>query len=123
MAQCRFRPLGAFDIGSDVTGRSSDNSFLFVFLLHLPSILYHSDVIGVFLVAENGGKPISAVRGRVRPQMKSPFNSLTPIWYRSVLEFSALFHLSKVIRLFRFACKMPFEIFYEGISSIKKIHR
>jgi hypothetical protein len=27
------------------------------------------------------------------------------------VEFSAIFHRSKVIRLFEFACKMPFEIF------------
>jgi hypothetical protein len=52
--------------------------------------------------------------------VKSPFNSLTPIWYRSVLNFSAIFYLSKVIRLFRFARKMPFEIFGEGIFPVKK---
>jgi hypothetical protein len=52
--------------------------------------------------------------------VKSPFDSLIPIWYRSVLEFSAIYYLSKVIRLFRFACKMPFEIFGEGIFPVKK---
>jgi hypothetical protein len=39
-----------------------DHSFLFVFCLHLPSILYRFDVISAFLIAENGGKPISVAR-------------------------------------------------------------
>jgi hypothetical protein len=53
----------------------------------LPSILYRFDVISAFVIAENGRKTISAARGRARPEVKSPFDSLTPIWYRSVLEF------------------------------------
>jgi hypothetical protein len=44
------------------------------------------DVISVLLIAENGGKTLSAARRRVRPQVKSLFDSLTPVWYRSVLE-------------------------------------
>jgi hypothetical protein len=56
--------------------------FLFVFYRHLPSILYRFDVISAFVIAENGRKTISAARGRA-----TPFDSLTPIWYRSVLEF------------------------------------
>jgi hypothetical protein len=86
-----------------------------VFCRHLPSILYRFDVISAFVIAENGRKTISAAKGRARPEVKSPFDSLTPIWYRSVLEFLIIFYLSKVIRLFRFACKMPFENFGEGI--------
>jgi hypothetical protein len=82
--------------------------------------LYRFDVISAFLIAENGGKTISAARGRVRPEVKSPFDSLTPIWYRSALEFFGYLLPSKVIRLFRFACKMPFEIFGEGIFPVKK---
>jgi hypothetical protein len=54
---------------------------------HLPSILYRFDVISAFVIAENGRKTISAARGRVRPEVKSPFDCLTAIWYRSVLEF------------------------------------
>jgi hypothetical protein len=69
------------------------------------------DVINAFAIAENGAKTISAYRERVRPEMKSPFDFLTPIWYRSVLEFSTIFHQTKIIRIFRFAWKMPFEIF------------
>jgi hypothetical protein len=37
------------------------------------------DVISAFLLAENGRKTISAARGRVRPKVKSPYDSLTPI--------------------------------------------
>jgi hypothetical protein len=58
-----------------------------VFCGHLPSILYRFDVISAFVIAENGRKTISAARGRVRPEVKSPFDILTPIRYRSVLEF------------------------------------
>jgi hypothetical protein len=87
MTECRFRPLGAFDTGSDVTSRQGDHGFLFVFCRHLPSILYRFDVISAFVIAENGGKRISAARGHARPEVKSPFDCLTPIWYRSVLEF------------------------------------
>jgi hypothetical protein len=61
--------------------------FYSLFYRHLPSILHRFDVISAFVVAENGRKTISAARGRARPEVKSPFDSLTPIWYRSVLEF------------------------------------
>jgi hypothetical protein len=58
-----------------------------VFCRHLPSILNRFDVIRAFVNAENGRKTISAARGHARPEVKSPFDSLTPTWYRSVLEF------------------------------------
>jgi hypothetical protein len=58
-----------------------------VFYRHLPSILYRFDVIGAFVIAENDRKTISAARGRARPEVKSPFDCLTPVCYRSVLEF------------------------------------
>jgi hypothetical protein len=86
-----------------------------VFCGHLSSIFYRFDVISAYVIAENGRKTILAARGRARPEVKSPFNSLTLIWYRSLWNFWAIFHLSKVIRLFRFACKMPFESFGEGV--------
>jgi hypothetical protein len=54
------------------------------------SSLHPFDVISVFIVAENGGKTISAARGRVRPKMTSPFDFLTQIWYRSALDFIRL---------------------------------
>jgi hypothetical protein len=87
-----------------------------VFCGHLPSILYRFDVIGgAFVIAENGRKTISAGMGRARPQVKSPFDSLTRFGLGRLRNFSAIFYLSKVIRLFRFACKMLFENFWEGI--------
>jgi hypothetical protein len=91
-----------------------------VFCGHLPSILYRFDVISAFVIAENGRKTISAARGRVRPEVKSPFDSLTPICIGRFWNFSIIFYLSKVIRLFRFACKMPFENFGEGIFPREK---
>jgi hypothetical protein len=96
MAECRFRPLGTFDTGSDIINRQSDHDFLFVFCGYSPSILNRFDVISAFLVAENGGKMISAASWRVRPEVKSLFDSLTPIWYKWALNISAIFYLSKV---------------------------
>jgi hypothetical protein len=43
--------------------------------------LYCYNVISAFLIAENGGKTILAARGRVRPEVKSPFDSLSAFWY------------------------------------------
>jgi hypothetical protein len=60
--------------------RDSDHDFPFVFCRHLPSILHRFDVISTFIIAENGGKTISAARRRVIPEVKSPFDSSTPIW-------------------------------------------
>jgi hypothetical protein len=40
-----------------------------------------------FLIAEKGGKTISTARGSARPEVTSPIDSLTPIWYRKALEF------------------------------------
>jgi hypothetical protein len=54
---------------------------------HLPSILYRSDVVSTFLIAECGGNTNSAASGRVRPEVKSPFDSFTPIRYESAVEF------------------------------------
>jgi hypothetical protein len=46
-----------------------------------------STLLALFLSAENGRKTISAARGRSRPEVTLSFDSLTPIWCRSVLEF------------------------------------
>jgi hypothetical protein len=66
----------------------SDHGFRFVFCGHLPFILYRFDVVSTFVIAENGRMTISAARGRVRLEVKSPFDSLTPISYTSALKFS-----------------------------------
>jgi hypothetical protein len=86
-----------------------------VFYRHLPSILYRFDVISTYVIAENGRKTISAARGRVRPEVKSPFDCLTPILYRSVLEFFDYLLPVQSYATFRLACKMPFENFGKGI--------
>jgi hypothetical protein len=86
-----------------------------VFYRHLPSILYRFDVISAFVIAESGRKTISAARGLARPEVKSPFDCLTPIGYRSVLEFFDYLLPVLSYSTFRFACKMLFENFGEGI--------
>jgi hypothetical protein len=91
-----------------------------VFYRHLPSILYRFDVISAFVIAENDRKTISAARGRARPEVKSPFDCLTPIWYRSVLEFFDYLLPVQSYSIFLFACKMPFENFGEGILPREK---
>jgi hypothetical protein len=65
---------------------------------------------------------------RFRPQggvLDHKWNHRSIPWHRfgigRLWNFSAIFYLSKVIRLFRSACKMPFEIFGEGIFPVKKI--
>jgi hypothetical protein len=72
------------------------------------------------VIAESGRKTISAARRRVRPEVKSPFDFLTPIWHGRLWNSPIIYYLSKVIQLFRFACKMPFEIFEEGIFPVRK---
>jgi hypothetical protein len=70
--------------------------------------------------AENGRKTISAARG-VQDRKWShrsiawPRFGICRFW-----NFSIIFYLSKVIRLFRCACKMPFENFGEGIFPCEK---
>jgi hypothetical protein len=66
--------------------------FYTCFVDFLPSIFYRFDILSAFLIAEKDGKMISAAKRHVRPEVTSPFDSLTPIWYRSVLEFFV--HLS-----------------------------
>jgi hypothetical protein len=98
---------------------------MFVFCRHLPSILHRFDVISAFVIAENGRKTISAARGRARPEVKSPFDSLTPTWYRSILEFFDYLLLSK--KLFDFLdlhVKCPLKILGKGYSPVKNFfHR
>jgi hypothetical protein len=44
------------DTGIYVTSRYSEHGFIFVFCVHLPSILYRFDVISAFPIDKNGGK-------------------------------------------------------------------
>jgi hypothetical protein len=83
--------------------------------------LYRFDVISAFVIAENGRKTISAARGRVRPEVKSPFDSLTPIWYRSALEFFQLsFTCQKLFDFFDLHVKCPLKFLGKGYSPVKK---
>jgi hypothetical protein len=90
-----------------------------MFCRHLPSILYRFDAISAFVIAENGRKTISVARGRVRPEVKSPFDFLTPICYRSVLEFFIYLLPVESYSTFLFAFKMPFENSGKGYSPVK----
>jgi hypothetical protein len=58
-----------------------------------------STLLAFLFIAKNGGKTISAARGRAIPEVKSPFDSLTRFGIGRFCNFSAVFHLSKVIRL------------------------
>jgi hypothetical protein len=77
--------------------------------------MYHFDVIRVFVIAENGRKTISAARGRVRPEVKSPFDSLTRFDVDRCWIFSIIFYLSLVIRLFDLHVKSPFKFWGRDI--------
>jgi hypothetical protein len=77
--------------------------------------------MSAFLIADNGGKTISSAMGRIRPELKSPFVSLTPIRYTSGLEFFGyLLPFKSYVNFFRLACKMPFGSFGEGIFCREK---
>jgi hypothetical protein len=61
--------------------------------------------------------------GGVRPEVKSPFDSMTPIGIGRFWNFSISFYLSKGIQL-QFACRMLFEILGKGYCPVKNFfHR
>jgi hypothetical protein len=78
---------GRFDTSSDVTSSQGDHGFLFVSCTV-------STLLALFLLpkmAERRFRPLGPLVGGVRLEVKSPFDSLTPIWYRSALEFLGYF--------------------------------
>jgi hypothetical protein len=88
-----------------------------MFYIHLPSILYRFDVISAFVIAEDGRKTISAARGRARPEVKTPFDSLTPICDRSVFGiFRSSFTCPKLFDFFDLHVKCPLKILGKGYS-------
>jgi hypothetical protein len=121
MAECRFRPLGGVlkpDVTSPVDKATTVFSSCFVDIYRLSCTV--STLLARLLLrkmAERRFRPL----GACQTGSEVTIRFLDPIWFRSVLDFSAIFYLSKVIRLFRFACKMPFEIFGEGIFPYEKI--
>jgi hypothetical protein len=135
--------------------------------------MHRLKVTPIFLIVDYGGMSISTARGRLTPEVTSPVDRATTVFYSCFVDiyrlsctvstllallllpkmaerrfrplggvldrkwshrsipwprfsigrfwnFSIIFYLSKVIRLFRFACKMPFEIFGEGIFPREK---
>jgi hypothetical protein len=130
-------------------------------------------VTPIFLIVDYGGILISTARERLTPEVTSPVDWATTVFYSCFIDiyrlsrtvstlfallllpkmaerrfrplggvldrkwshrliawsrfcigllwnFSIIFYLSKVIRLFRFACKVPFENFGEGIFPREK---
>ena len=65
---------------NDVAVSSNFYGFLFVFnkLYPLLRILW---VINIFSIVRNSGVSVSAVKVRPRPEMPTPFDSLTPNFY------------------------------------------
>jgi hypothetical protein len=58
---------------NDVTIRNIDDVLLLVFNKGFESLVYRSEVTCVFQVASNGALTISASRGRLKPEVTSPF--------------------------------------------------
>jgi hypothetical protein len=93
--------------GNDVTSRFVDHGFLSVFNTCFASIVYRSQVICVSRVVNNGGLSISAARGRLRPELRSPVNRAITVFYScfvdnyrlscNVSTFLALFSLPKMV--------------------------
>jgi hypothetical protein len=83
--------------------------------------LYRFEVISDFVIAENGGKTISVAKGRARPKVTSSIGSLTPIWYRSVVEFCVLSLTDqKFFDFFDLHAKCPLKNSGEGYSPMKE---
>jgi NADH:ubiquinone oxidoreductase subunit H len=64
MAVCRFRPLGATQIGSNIAIQKFDHGFLFVFNSYYVHKVHRSKVIPNFLLltmAECGFRPLEGV--------------------------------------------------------------
>jgi hypothetical protein len=108
MTESRFRPLAGHltaEVRSPVDRATTVPYSCFVDNCRL--FFTVSTLLALF-IAEDGEKTISAARERVTPEVKSPCDSLTRFDIGRLWNFSAIFHRSKVMRLFQFACKMPF---------------
>jgi hypothetical protein len=154
--------------GNDVISRFVDHGFLSVFHTCFASIVYRSQVICVLWEVNNGGLSTWAAKGRLTPEVTSPVDRTTTVFYSCFVDiyrlsctvstflvffllpkmverrfrqlggaldrkwrhqsipwprfgtgrlwnFASISHRSKVIRLFRFACKMPFKNSGEGV--------
>jgi hypothetical protein len=86
MAFCRFRPLGATQIGSHVAIQKFDPGFLFVFNTRYVCKMQLLKVIPNSFIVDYGGMLISTTRGRLRPEMRSPVDRATAVFYSSFVD-------------------------------------
>jgi hypothetical protein len=74
-----------------------------------------------FLLPKMAERRFLPLGGRARPEVTSPIDSLTPIWYKvgfGILRLSLIDQ--KLFDFFIFACKMPSEISGEGVLPTEK---
>jgi hypothetical protein len=64
--------------------------FPLVFNTSFVSIVYHAEVICVFSMVINGGLLISAAKGRIKPEVTSPFDSSKTVSYNSSICVTCL---------------------------------
>jgi hypothetical protein len=84
-----------------------------------------STLLSLFSMPKMAEKRFRSLGGVLHGEVMPPSDSLTPIWYRSSLEFFGnLSPFKHYATFFRFARKLPFDIFWEGIFPHKRFfHR
>jgi hypothetical protein len=108
--------------GNGITIRFVDHGFQLEFSCFESFDSLESQVTCVLPVFRKGALLILAVSEHTRPEVTSPIDSLTPIWYRWQLDsfyLSLTIQNSRVIRLLRFECKMPIKNLRDGILLLK----
>jgi hypothetical protein len=65
LVEIRTRPLGEYQIESDVIIRFPDSEFSLVFITYTPSISSQSKGIRYFLLVDHGGISNAAPKGRI----------------------------------------------------------
>jgi hypothetical protein len=86
--------------------------------------IYHlsctvSTLLALFLLPKMVERRFRPLGGRVRPEVTSPIDSLTPFWYRSVLEVCVYLSDQKLFDFFDLHVKCPLKIRGKGYSPEK----
>jgi hypothetical protein len=111
MVVCRFRPLEG--VRSWVDSATTIIYSCFVHNCFLSCTV--STLSTLFLLPKLAERRFRPLRGLFEPEVTSPFDSLTLIWFKLAAELFGFLLPFKNYSTFRFACKMLFENFGKGI--------
>jgi hypothetical protein len=76
--------------GNDATNRFVDHGFLLVFYTYYLSGMHSLKVTPIFLIVDFGGMSISTARGRPRPEVTSPVDRATTVFYSCFVDIYRL---------------------------------